>query len=308
MGYNNSTKSLRYIDSRQEDKYCLLSCLTWLAGILAGIILFLIFLLAFQPELVSEQIRQIPQKASQVLSQLRGKSGATNSSNPVAILMYHYIRIVDKQQDPLGFSLSVSPTVFESQIEHLVENFNVIDLADFMAGKIPERAVILTFDDGYEDLYTTAAPVLKRYGLPSTVFMITGRIGQNGYLSAEQLKGLERKFSVTIGSHSVNHPNLVNTSLVNQVREIVQSQAALEKIIGKQVEYFCFPSGEYSHETLDALRQADYKIAVTTQDGLAYRKDNWLTLPRVRVSNSMGLEGFREKLSKLFKDSQTSAP
>src|SRR3990167_4829126 len=132
----------------------------------------------------------------------------------VPILMYHYVN----DQEPSRSRLGVSPATFERQMRFLSEHkYNVIpleELADLIRSgqKIPPKTAAITFDDGYLDNYTRAYPILKKYNLPATIFVVINRLGKkmgnDEYMSWVQVRELSDSGLVTIASHSMNHPNL----------------------------------------------------------------------------------------------------
>ncbi|TSC93131.1 MAG: polysaccharide deacetylase [Candidatus Berkelbacteria bacterium Licking1014_7] len=296
---------------QMKDENILQGCVIFFSGILSCSILLIIFLIWFNPQYVKNTAQKAREAPVEILKQLtfvreRGNNFQNiNEKNPAAILMYHYVRNVDKNIDPTGFSLSVSPTDFRAQIDYLSQNYNIIDFGDFTRGNIPDRAVILTFDDGYQDFYDNVLPVLREYKAPATIYIITEKIGQSGYLSAREILLLSKTNLITIGSHTVSHPNLSTANISNQIREISESRKTLEKITGQKIENVSFPSGKYNDETWQILKTYRFKTAVTIQEGLAYKTKNLFELPRVRVSGSMSLDGLKQKLDDFFQNSQT---
>ena len=300
-----------YIDSRHSSKPCLGYCMLIFSALALSVgFLFLILFIGLDDKAkVKETPSAMYQKVRQLAKVGQSDHNKISKKNPVAILMYHYIREVeDKTSDELGYSLSVSPTEFEKQMNYLSKNdFNVITFKQFLQGEIGERALILTFDDGYEDFYTSARPILEKYQFPATVYMITSRIDQGGYLTKNEIKKLSDNPLFSIGSHSATHPNFFTASQENQIKEIIQSQTSIRDITGAKPADFCFPSGQYSPDSLKILAQYNFKTAVTTEERLAFFSDNHLALPRVRVQGSLGLDGFVEKLSDFFKSYEASA-
>ncbi len=157
-----------------------------------------------------------------------------SSHNPV-ILTYHSISHGDSP-------LKISPELFAEQMEWLRDNARVVSLGEIVAAlasrrPLPERTVVLTFDDGFHDFYTSAAPLLHRWGLPATVFLATGYCGRtNGWpgqpdwvdreplLNWEHVAELARQ-GFSFGAHSVSHPVLTRLPVVEAQREILQCKA-----------------------------------------------------------------------------------
>src|SRR5207253_7977146 len=130
------------------------------------------------------------------------------------ILMYHYVRVNPRASDRLGADLSVTPAHFAAQMKWLAANgFHTVTLDDLTAAivegePLPSRPVILTFDDGYEDFYTAAYPILEEYRFKATSFVITGKVGWGGYLTWDQMRKMQASGLVQFESHTVNHVQL----------------------------------------------------------------------------------------------------
>jgi peptidoglycan/xylan/chitin deacetylase (PgdA/CDA1 family) len=216
-------------------------------------------------------------------------------SAPPLILMYHYIRSVDQGSDPLGYELSVTPDEFNNQMAWLHEQgyigVRMDGITRCMRGEAPcpSKAIALTFDDGYADAYTDALPVLKRYGLVATFYIITSTIGQPGYLTWEQVAAL-RDAGMEIGAHTVSHPDLTSLDWETAGFEIGQSKVELEQRLGVNVTSFCYPTGLYNAAIEEQVRASGYLNATTT------RWDNdtsdIMALPRRRISGGTALDGF----------------
>jgi peptidoglycan/xylan/chitin deacetylase (PgdA/CDA1 family) len=211
--------------------------------------------------------------------------GVTVASAP--ILMYHYVRAVDQGADPLGWELSVAPELLDQQMAALTQQgftgVRMDVLARCMRGEpaCPPRPVALTFDDGYEDAYTAALPVLQRYGFTATFYIVSGFVGQPGYMSWEQLAAL-RDAGMEIGAHSVSHPDLTSLDPLELGRQVAEPKAELEARLGVPVVSFCYPAGRYSGAVVEAVRAAGYESATTTRWDNDYSDP--LALPRRRVS------------------------
>lgn len=223
------------------------------------------------------------------------KTGLTPGKVP--ILMFHYVRTVDKKVDPLGYNLSIDPGTFEKQLSWLKENdFRPYSFQDLLSGKEYEKPVILTFDDGYEDFFTTAAPLLQKYGFSASLAIITEKIGQPGYLSEDQIKDLAGK-NFEILSHTESHPDLTKISPEKAEEEINGSKIFLENKFGADVPVLVYPSGKYDAETEKMAKDAGYDFALTTKSGIADLEGNILELKRIRIDNRDGMTGFQKKLN-----------
>ena len=204
--------------------------------------------------------------------------------------MYHYVRALpSKAVDPIGYGLSVPPAVFAQQMSAFSKaGFHTETMADVAVGKGGLKSVALTFDDGYEDFYTTAYPILRQNDFTATIYIITAKVGTPNYMTWEQLQELV-KAGIEVGAHTVNHIDLATASRAQQEFEIKQSKQILEEHLGIPVTAFCYPSGKYTATTEDLVRQAGFTTATTTQPGIVHPGADALTLPRIRVDPSTTL-------------------
>jgi peptidoglycan/xylan/chitin deacetylase (PgdA/CDA1 family) len=220
----------------------------------------------------------------------------------VPILMYHYIRDYTDASDPLGIQLSVAPTVFKAQLELLKKNgYHTISLSDFAAGKVSGKAIILTFDDGYDDHYTNALPILQQEGMTGTFFIIRNFIGRPRYMTQVQINGLQAA-GMELGAHTLNHKDLSRLTPSAARQEIAGS------LTSNLAPVFAYPSGLYNAETLIILHDLGVKAAVTTKLGAATDLNDPLRLPRIRVKQNMDLIGaINQQLAELKKVNSSSS-
>ena len=153
----------------------------------------------------------------------------------------------------------------------------------------PARAVALTFDDGYADAFTAALPVLQRYGFTATFYIVSGFVGQPGYMGWEQLAAL-RDAGMEIAAHTVDHSDLTTLDPATADYEIVQSKADIERQLGITVVSFCYPTGLYNWSIEELTRAAGYLSATTTRWDGDY--SDLMALPRRRISGGTAVEGF----------------
>lgn len=212
----------------------------------------------------------------------------------VPILMYHYVRDPDilPIEDSVGRSLSISSARLISNLNTIqAKGLKTATLRELAEGKINHPSVILTFDDGYEDFYRSGWPILKKYQAKATIFIISSKVGRPGYLSAGQIQEL-RHGGIEIGSHTVSHPNLTNTSAGNLEIQLNRSKTDLESIIGGKVVSFAYPSGQFNEKVIDQLKESGYISAVTTIEDVAQTENSnqsIYTLPRIRIKEKTDL-------------------
>ncbi|MDO5435329.1 MAG: polysaccharide deacetylase family protein [Clostridia bacterium] len=146
----------------------------------------------------------------------------------------------------------------------------------------------LTFDDGLRDVFDVAYPFLKKEGIPFTAFVLSGKLGQPGYLTAEQLQILADDPLVTIGSHGVSHAHLSRLDEETQKAELETSKAELEDLLRQPVKYFAYPFGDFNETTLRLIKGAGYEAAFAVEgrpltrrgQGAPYR------IPRLSIADN----------------------
>ncbi|MCG3154448.1 MAG: D-inositol-3-phosphate glycosyltransferase [bacterium] len=262
------------------------------------------------------------------------------------VLTYHRVADPDTTPHLNPRMISATPAVFAQHMRHLSRRYRVLEIAEVLQAlnrgtRLPERAVLLTFDDAYTDFGEIAWPILRKYRLPATLFVPTGfpdrperafwwdRLYQAfraaaptelqleplgllslktteavrqalkrtqehvkalphaeamalveqlcarllpqppapvSVLSWQQLRQLAAE-GVTLGAHTVNHPVMTQIAPEQARREIVQSQAELQREIGKTLPIFCYPSGGHDEPVVALLRAEGFRLAFTTADG-----------------------------------------
>ncbi len=204
----------------------------------------------------------------------------------VPILTYHSF-------DYAKGLLSVSPENFERQMRYLKdEGFRVIPLDELVEGiknkkKFAHNAVVITIDDGYENNFTYAYPILEKYGFPAVIFLITNNMGTNaGFLNWDEVKEMS-KHNISFGGHTKNHVYLPSVKKEDILwDEIAGCKKAIEEHTGIPVDYFCYPLGGFTEEAEMVAKRAGYKGACVTNRGDdILNKYNVYELNRVSVRN-----------------------
>ncbi|WP_195989518.1 polysaccharide deacetylase family protein [Clostridium sp. D53t1_180928_C8] len=208
----------------------------------------------------------------------------------IPILMYHSI----SDQDPNN-NLLVPPSMFEEQMAWLEANgFTAMNLDEALeameTGKVPKRPVVITFDDGYSDNYTSAFPSLKNHGLKATFFVITDGVDNGYYMSSDMLKEMQAA-GMSIESHTANHLELDKLSREDAYDSIKRGQDFLRNNIGSDGNYLCYPVGKYNDETIEIQKELGIKAATTTKGGISSIGDGLHQLKRVRIY-PMSIESF----------------
>lgn len=220
----------------------------------------------------------------------------------IPILMYHAVHVMDPSEAS-NANLIVDPDLFETQIKALA-NAGYYFLTPeeaykaFTENALPAKKVVwLTFDDGNEDFYTIAYPILKKYKAKATNNVITGFVkkGNAGNLTVKQMKEM-MAHGMSFQSHTVNHPDLSATDKVTQKVELTDSIDFLENKLNTKVNTIAYPSGRYNQTTLD-LAKKTYKLGLTTNEGLASAKDGLLSLNRVRILPTTTAKGLLSEIA-----------
>ena len=189
----------------------------------------------------------------------------------VPILMYHYV-YPKANIGPESSSLNVSIEAFEKQMWFLKTfGYRTISMDEYYEIKTGKRKprgkeVLITFDDGHRTYLTKAMPILERYQLKSTGFLVWRLLLKGGtdYINLNEVKNLSRNPLIDFQSHTMTHPNLTKVSLSRAKDEIFQSKEYLEKALGKEIKYFCYPEGSFNPDTAQLVQEAGYKMAFRT--------------------------------------------
>lgn len=232
-----------------------------------------------------------------------GALSPTTFDYAVPVLMYH--RVADltpaEARSPLMRDLTVSPANFEEQVRTLKESGFTFLLASQVEQAVrehlplPEKAVAVTLDDGYEDNFSVALPILRKYGVPATVFVVTASVDKPQRLSWGQILLMKAK-GIGFGSHTVHHYDL--TTLPESVldEELQSSKRLLEFRLQQPVQNLAYPSGRYDERVKGRARAAGYLAAWKKGGGPVRPGDDLLMLPRVRVHGRTTLADFERKL------------
>ncbi len=208
------------------------------------------------------------------------------------IWMLH--RIVEHlSEKPEQRALEVTPDWLESEIKkYQHKGYHFIGIDEI--GHSRHHWICITFDDGYRDNYTLAYPLLKRLGVPFTVYITTSFINNQMQMwwypneklgiSTDELKLLDANPLCTIGAHTVNHPKLDTLPRDQQYKEIAESKQTLESLLGHKVQHFSFPHGAHNDDTLDICKELGFKTTVRSWGGALRRGMKPNPLPRVIIT------------------------
>jgi peptidoglycan/xylan/chitin deacetylase (PgdA/CDA1 family) len=216
----------------------------------------------------------------------------------VPVLMYH---VLGNPPPGTPFTdLWVSASTFAAQMRYLDRSgYNVVNLQDvydyWHGGPLPRKAVVVSFDDGFDGHYRRARPILARHGWSGTLNLALSHYGPD--LSRAEIRGLIAA-NWELDSHTLTHAFLPGLSATRLRAEVSRSRRVLRRRFHVPVNFFCYPTGAYDARVVSAVRAAGYQGATTTEHGLASRREPF-TMDRIRVSHGDGVTGLARKLHAL---------
>ena len=186
----------------------------------------------------------------------------------IPVLLYHSI---NDNNSPISLKINF----FENQLKYLKKNgYKTIDFNEIE--KKENKTIIITFDDGYKDVFYNALPILKKYNFKATCFVVSNLIGETNSWDENDKNITKKKLmnkmdialwvknGMKIGSHSKNHKNLTNLSYEIMLNEITESKFYLENLIDSSVDSFCYPYGSFNEKIVNEVKK-NYKFAFTTK-------------------------------------------
>lgn len=205
------------------------------------------------------------------------------------ILMYH--AIADVPTTSLT-DLFVRPAELEAQLQYIVNNgYQTITFEDLNNIGAFTKPIMLTFDDGYKDNFDILFPLLKKYNLKATIFVISDTVWSRNYISIENIAEMSASGYVSIQSHTKTHPMLTSLGWNSLVNELSESKAFIESITGKPVTALCYPSGSVN-ATVRAAVAEHYSYAVLNTGGIFTCGSNTLMMNRVRIGRGLNIGTF----------------
>lgn len=148
---------------------------------------------------------------------------------------------------------------------------------------------MITFDDGYDDVYTQAFPALQKHNQIAVFYLSSGLLDKPGYLTRQQVRLMDQA-GMVIAVHTVSHADLTMEITKDQEKELRQSKKDLETLVGHPVVHMAYPYGRYNQEIEDLAKALGYQTAVTTKHDLTGEDTNLLQLPRLRIANYTPLD------------------
>lgn len=212
----------------------------------------------------------------------------------VPVLLYHYVEYVQDKRDTIRKSLDVTPYTFEQQIITLQQAgytfMTARELGDVLDGKkaMPAKPILLTFDDGHWDFYTDVYPLLKKYQVKATAYIIPGFIGGADFLSHDQLSEIAKSSLIDIGAHTVHHMWLRGMPLTRVQYEVQASKSMLEHDYHVKVVSFAYPYGAFDAQAETVVKNAGFTTAVATVPGNTLNQANRYFIFRLHQGSLTG--------------------
>jgi peptidoglycan/xylan/chitin deacetylase (PgdA/CDA1 family) len=210
------------------------------------------------------------------------------SKPQVPILCYHRLRDYRPSDKPGAKPYIVPAAVFQRQIKMLADSgYHTITPDEYYTYltsevSLPEKPVMISFDDTSEEQFTVGAAELDKYGFKGVFFIMTISIGRPGYMSSEQLKSLSEKGHV-IASHTTDHHNVKKYAGKDWDFQLGNPKHKLESIIGKPVEYFAYPFGEWNATAIPELKKRNYKAAFQLSSNIRDKNEPLYAIRRMIV-------------------------
>lgn len=244
-------------------------------------------------ETSGSEMRKLPPEIKKNLMNQAVKA-TTSAQLRIPILMYHYVEYVQDRNDTIRQSLNINPDAFEKQIQTLINAgytfMTAKELGRMIDGKstLPKNPILLTFDDGHWDLDTSVLPMLKKYHVKATAYIIPGFLGGSDFMTKNQLQDVIDSGLVDIGAHTVHHVSLKGTLAPIVKYEVEQSKKLLESEYHIKVVSFAYPNGSFDQNAVDIVKEAGFTTSVSTIPGVVQDNENRFFLYRLRPGYRTG--------------------
>src|SRR5262245_1284756 len=224
----------------------------------------------------------------------------------IPILMYHQ---VSPKPLPALQTYTVTPKAFAAQMAWLALSgyvpITLDNLLEYRNGRaaLPSRPIIITFDDGFQNIVEYAVPILQARGFTAVFYLVAGLVGKSSRWILPELgiecplmdwnaaRQLERK-GFQIGSHTMSHPRLATLDPAACAHELLKSRSLREDRLGHEVRHLSYPFGSFNDRVRSMAAETGYRSACSTQKGLSGPNDDHLALHRIPVKGQDSLLDF----------------
>lgn len=218
--------------------------------------------------------------------------------NEVLVLLYH--NVTNSRSASQSDDLYVHIDDFRDQLDYIIENgYNVMTVEELYnlrrsGGDVPDRTLVLTFDDGDKSSYDIVFPELEKRNLHASFFVTTRQIGERGYVTRENLIEMENA-GHDIQSQGHNNEDFIESPISVVHKSLYLSKKILEETLNKEVTALVYPNSSFNSEVIRVAQDVGYVWAFSTEPGKAY--DHYMTMERVSIPGGSDLETFKQKLN-----------
>ncbi len=230
--------------------------------------------------------------------------GPVPGTHSVPILLYHHV-------DHHFGQWHVTPEKLDEELAYLSKNgFHTITMADYLRSRrqgtaVPDHSLVITFDDGNLDNYQYAYPLLKKYGMVATFFVVTGQVGHQDVITWGQLEEMAQN-GMDIEAHTVSHPFLTQLSPAKAFLEIWVSRLELETHLQRSVPVFAYPYNDHNTRVVSLVELAGFQGAcIVTPHGDDIR-GNLFEIPRLTITSGEQMQTFILVTGQAYNDAITS--
>jgi peptidoglycan/xylan/chitin deacetylase (PgdA/CDA1 family) len=229
----------------------------------------------------------------------------TSRTVRLPILMYHYLSEPPVGSDRYRLDLSVAPDLFEQHLAYLqAEGYEPVSLYDLLyhlalGWALPEKPVIITFDDGYRDNYENAFPLLRRYGFIATFFVVTelASLQDNAsYMTWDQLREMAAA-GMDVECHARLHEDLTQNDGDRLVWQVLGCREQMEAELGRRPRFIAYPGGRYDDRVIALFASDHFWGGITTQQGIEHDSDGLFEIKRLRVRGTTSVAELAELLA-----------
>jgi peptidoglycan/xylan/chitin deacetylase (PgdA/CDA1 family) len=228
------------------------------------------------------------------------------SYKKVRVLMYH--SITEHVNNEKHNKWRVKPKDFEKQMHWFYKNgwisYTISELSKLKT--IPLKSFVITFDDGFEDNYINAFPILKKYNFKATIYLVPTQSSNHwekdntselsNLLNKSQIKEMQSSNLIEFGSHTLSHVNLCTIPYEQLEKELIDSKLEVENIIKQECEAFAYPYGKFDDKIVEVAKKAGYTTATVVKRGLFEKENDTFIIKRIGI---LGTESFFDFLLKI---------
>lgn len=239
----------------------------------------------------SEHGSKVGRRPERTVALLRPGAATMTRTVRVPILTWHRVHEFATELTKSIPDETVEPSTFAAEVDtlaahgyHSITQLQLFD-ALFHGRPLPSRPVLLTVDDGYVDDVKSVLPVLAAHHMVATFYIITGRFREPGFLTAAEVRRLDRA-GMDIGAHTRTHAPLNAVPTAEMKNQVLGSRDDLQRVLNHPVQWFAYPFGAFDGAVVNELHNAGFVLAVTTQGGARESSAAPLTMPRIHVGRA----------------------